>query len=258
MQCKDTLLLEYDYNAQYTKRKICSNADRYKELSDDDDDDENGQMSAADFQQLLSVPLSVGDHFTFAAERMWLQNDDMNTSEVGSMLTDLFKLNITKLQNGLGRVPFYSRQGLMNEMFTADEIADMNYRANFFEVENKIKPSIVNQSNQNLLNILMAKPKTHSCEDGGFGGKMDNKCDHLNKVVVTRVTNDDDDELAELLKMSEIQSPSSTSKLPAVPVREIPTNNKRTELNTHSDNSKSKSNKTEDIQDWLDDILNED
>lgn len=228
-----------------------SNADRYKELSDDDDD-ENGQLSAADFQQLLSASTSVGDHFTFAAERSWLKTDDSTPSDEGSMASDLFKLNISNLKDGLGRVPFYLRQGLPKEMFIEEEITDMNCRASFFEGENERKPLAANQTNQNLLEILMSK--TNEKVDSSPSTAKTGADEVVPKKVVEMSAADD--ELAGLLQMTEIHSPHASQK--PTPTSTIRTSTKTNETKPASSNpTKAKANKTENIQDWLDDILNE-
>lgn len=261
VQCKDTLVLGYDHNAQYSKRKLLNNADRYKELSDDDND-ENGQMSAADFQQLLSASTSVGDHFTFAAERSWAQNDDLSASDEGSMATELFKLNISNLKDGLGRLPFYLRQGLNEALFTDEEITNMNYSASFFESDHtnvNHRANIVerDQANQNLLNILKSKDE----EFDRSSQKSDKNVQQKKTVETTAAV---DDELVGLLRITQIQSPQTSSKsIPAstsatATATATMTSSNSTEVKPHSNQSKSKSNKAEDIQDWLDDILNED
>lgn len=260
VQCKDTLLLDYDYHAQYSKRKLESNADRYKELpSDDDNDDENGQLTAADFQQLLTASKSIGDHFTFAAERSWLSNDDdanATTHDASSMASDLFKLNISNLKNGLDRIPFYIRQGLPIEIFTEQEITDMNYRANFFENGklNQNQSTLAKQQpNQNLLNILKSNSNSSSNENVNSS----NATAKVNTHSVGEKLSEANIELDELLKdtrisdtpikMTSISSTIASNSIPKAP----------TKPSTVAKPSKTTPNKTEDIQDWLDDILNE-
>lgn len=206
-------------------------------------------MSAADFQQLLSASTSVGDHFTFAAERSWLKTDDSTPSDEGSMASDLFKLNITNLKDGLGRVPFYLRQGLPKEMFTEGEITDMNSGASFYEAENEQKPPTANQTNQNLMS------KTNEKVDSSQSASITRADVLVPKQAVEMSAADD--ELAGLLQMTEIHSPHASKK--PTPTSSIQTSTKPTGTKPPSSNpTKAKVNKTENIQDWLDDILNED
>lgn len=253
VQCKDTLLLDYDYSKQYSKRSVVNNWDKYADLPDDDP--ENGQLTAADFEQLLSASKSIGDHFTFAAERSWLQNDGGSQSDENSIAADLFKLNISNLKNGIGRLPFYVRQGLSEDMFTSDEITNMNYKVKYFGDVHSQKPTAANQMNQNLLNILTKDPNEKSSAG-------DNKAtnDSLKTLVYNNPTRKvdvkpltqhkpaqtlEDDELID--QLTEITlAPTTVAAHTSKPIEPLPTTT-----------STAKSNKTEDIQDWLDDILNE-
>lgn len=247
VQCKDTLLLDYDYSKQYSKRGLVNNWDKYAELRDDDDDD-NGQLSAADFEQLLSASKSIGDHFTFAAERTWLQAVDNNQicpSEDNSMASDLFKLNMANLKNGISHIPFYKRLELSEDIFTNEEITNMNYRANFYE-KNKINPKIStdNPINQNILtNILKSNLE-----------QVKNKSENSKKAIDVSKKPPTDTELVKSLQNAQIndrplvvKSPPTTSTL-SNPLKLTAMSNKTSTV---------QSNKTEDIQDWLDDILNE-
>lgn len=251
VQCKDTLLLDYDYDKQYSKRSLASNWDKYNELPDDDDDDDNGQLSAADFEQLLSASKSIGDHFTFAAEKSWLQSSEAeNAVDESSMTTDLFKLNIANLKNGISHLPFYLRQDLPTQIFTMDEISDMDYRANFFDIENGKKPAAKNQANQNLLNLLTSDSNNSQLVgEKSVAPVVDNAVSRKpkNKSPTTR------DDLDQFLKNTQInreQTPDTKS---------TPTPSKNNPIKPSvSDSTKvNNANNSEDIQDWLDDILNE-
>lgn len=221
VQCKDTLLLDYDYSKQYSKRTVVNNWDKYAELRDDDDD--NGQLSAADYEQLLTASKAIGDHFTFAAERSWLQSDQ--STEEGSLAAELFKLNISNLETGLSRLPFYVRQDLPNEMFTNGELSDMDHRANFFEIDKSHKPPTESQMNQKILNILTSG-----------ASKLENTVENTieNKLPTPSID-------TQISKLS-LNAKSTASASPSGPIKP---------------QESTKSNKTEDIQDWLDDILNE-
>lgn len=216
VQCKDTLSLDYDYHAQYSKRKIQSNSDRYKELPDVDDEDsedENGQLSAADFQQLLSRPVSSGDHFTFAAERSWLQNPDEEKSDDGTMASNLFKLNIPNLNDGLTRLPFYLRHDFSTDLFTQEELNDMAERA-----ESRI------ESSKKISNDLSIETEL------------------VKRLQQTNVQ-----------EASKSTASSSNSAKIKTSTSAVPASNKTV---TSKPATKAKVSDTEDIQAWLDDILN--
>lgn len=233
VQCKDTLLLDYDYNRQFSKRHVVNNWDKYTELSDDDD--ENGQLSAADFEQLLSASKAVGEHFTFAAERSWLQNQ----SDESSMAADLFRLNISNLNNGIGRLPFYIRQGLSQDMFTEDEIKNMNLKAGYTD-ENQTR----RKENVKVGSSAKDEKKTNDSLNKFTGAQTkitDEKLPAQDNLVQTLR----DAELIDQLTKFEL-TPTTAASNTCNPIKPTP-----------NAPSKVKPNKTEDIQDWLDDILNE-
>lgn len=221
VQCKDTLLLNYDHNQQYSKRILVNNWDRYDDSADEED---NAQMSAASFEQILCASKSVGNHFTFASERNWLQDAQMDA-------TDLFQLNVTNLKNGLGRLPFYIRQGIPKSVFNAFELTDMNYRVNFCENDTIPKPSPINQ---NIINILTNTNSINTVPDA-----KESICMHdtIKQTI-------DSDSLVKSLQTTSIHTkPLAQASAALAPI---------------SKQKGTKKDKTEDIQDWLDDILNED
>lgn len=253
LRCKNTLLLDYDYSKEYSKRHVVSNWDKYAELPDDDDD-ENGQLSAADFEQLLSASKSIGDHFTFATERTWLQSDDDRQSNESSMASDLFTLNISHLKNGISRLPFYMRQGMSSDMFTPEEITNMNCRANYFDNETSSKSSATNPMNQSLLNILTSNTSSQAKKNANnMTSNLKNPINATPKAVEAQTSIDV--ELAQSLETTQLIDDKHT--IVKTPVT-TPTPSKfNPNRQLVSDTVKVKSNKTEDIQDWLDDILNE-
>lgn len=270
VQCKDTLLLDYDHNAQYSKRKLVSNADRYKELSDaDDDSDENGQLSAADFQQLLSQPTSTGDHFTFAAERSWLQSADTDTSNDDSMASNLFKLNISNLNDGLIRVPFYLRHDLPTDLFIEDELTDIHYRSKYFENEKINQNPLPATTNQHLLDCFKSNTGQQVVVDKKAKPSVESKIEPLKNVDVQKFA---ETELVGLLQQTKVQEPTTnmastatTSERSMSMVASTSAGKTATTPFTKTVQVKPTSHglpkanvaNTEDIQDWLDDILNE-
>lgn len=221
VQCKDTLLLDYDHSQQYSKRKLVNNWNRYDESTDEED---NAQMTAASFEKILSASKSVGDHFTFASERNWLQNEDSQMDA-----TDLFKLNVTNLKNGLGHLPFYIRQAIPKNVFNENELTDMDHRVNFFENDTKPKPSSINQ---NIVNIL-SDTKTST-----------------NTVPVAKKTSYMHDTIKETIASDSLEKLLQTTSIQSKPAKASVVAPKSNQTGTNKD-------KAEDIQDWLDDILNE-
>lgn len=227
IQSKEVLLLDQDYNRAFSKRKIESNWDRYAELSNDED---NAQLMAADFDKILLAPKSVGEHFTFASERVWEQDADVDAD---SQSNDLFKLNLLNLKNGAGRLPFYLRNDLPLNMFSDEEISDMNFRVNFYD--NKEKQMVQTKSNSGAKEMgkrLMGNEKLES-------GEMRSRAD--TSTVQTNVR----------LSESITKLAASTGSLM---IQQTPS---QSQMSTIGAQTTAANNKTENIQDWLDDILNE-
>lgn len=187
-------------------------------------------MTAADFEQLLFASKSIGDHFTFAAEKSWLHSDATDES---SMASDLFKLNISNLKNGISRLPFYLRQDLSKDMLTSDEIE-------FMDIEIKMKLSALNQVNQNLQNLITSDSSNSKIEVNKKS--IAAKVDAIPKKNSAKPPSED--ELMLSLQNTKINEQTNAT----------PTSSRK---NLVSVSSEVKSTKTEDIQDWLDDILNE-
>lgn len=106
--------------------------------ANDDDDANNGQLSAADFGQLLSAPPAEGEHFRFSSERTWDVDDSAATA------ADLFgaqylQMNVTLIERLLLAVPFYERQGYDRNIFTGDELERMHVDARKYGQSTKTK-----------------------------------------------------------------------------------------------------------------------
>lgn len=112
-------------NKQYSRRKLDSNWERYNELPSDEDD---ADTLAADFEQILLAATSVGEHFTFADERKWLKELGDDTSIRGSTLRNIFQLNVQALKESVAKLPFHLRTNMSKEEFSHSEISDMDYQ----------------------------------------------------------------------------------------------------------------------------------
>lgn len=228
IQSKEVLLLEHDYGRAFAKRKVESNWDRYAELSDDED---NPQEIAADFEKILLAPKSIGEHFVFSSERAW--EHTVNTgaeTNADCQPNDLFQLNLGSLKNGVGRLPFYVRNGLDLDLFSDDEITDMNFGANYNGDNNK------KQKTQTIgvgcLNSMAEKMRyRESVQRSGM--KMVESIDTSNLQSSVKLP-----ESTKKLAESTLPLPSQSQVAKSIGKPETPT-------------------KTTNIQDWLDDILNE-
>lgn len=130
MQSKETILTDFDYNQTFSKRKLENNWSKYEELPDEED---NEQLLAANFEEMLLGPKTVGNHFTFSSEKHWDNLDANDASFPQTQTENLFKLNLNLLKNGLGALPFDIRLGYPPELFNDDEITDITTKAGCFD-----------------------------------------------------------------------------------------------------------------------------
>lgn len=82
-------------------------------------------MSAADFGQLLRAPAAEGTHFRFSSERNW----DADESSADLFGTQFFRMNVSQMERQLLAVPFHERQQYAADLFTADELQHMRAEA---------------------------------------------------------------------------------------------------------------------------------
>lgn len=130
VQSKEIILTEFD-NQTFAKRKVENNWSKYDELSEDDD---NEQMMAANFEQMLLGPKSIGGHFAFSSEKHWDNLDaDGQMSQAHGGHEQLFKLDLNSLKSGISGVPFDVRLGYVETMFDANEMADITNRAGWYD-----------------------------------------------------------------------------------------------------------------------------
>lgn len=245
VQSKETLILGYDYNQQYTKRKVESNWSRYDESSEEE---ENAQLEAADFGKILSTPQSTGSYFTFASEKDWMDDTSANNSS-------LFKLDMTLLKNGVGKLPFHMRQGLPKDLFTADEIVNMDRCVNYMENPEYLQKRAKNEFTQNLLDVLTDKNIQKSQIDG------------KRLLAHIKITNDVPDKLDKSLKTLKLEDKKSSNKNssesqskpkdPPILTAPVPPLANTSSSSQVKSSENVKNPKVDDIQDWLDDILNE-
>lgn len=167
VQCKDTLLLDYDHSKTYSKRQLGSNWNKYDELPDEE---ENQQVLAADFQQILLAPQSVGSHFTFRSEKHWEGGDrpegGVDNFASNSQVSKYFKLNLAVLRDGVGKMPFYLRQGYAQGIFNELELDEMNKKVTYFEDKVKQPVKQVDEWNQGLFDKLIDGPSTATVIQG--------------------------------------------------------------------------------------------
>lgn len=183
---------------------------------------ENEQLCAADFENLLVTPASVGSHFVFSTERNWDNNSEVLTSQY-------FKLNVLDLAKTLASLPFYVRQGYATELFDEVELKEMVTNA---------RP--IPKHLRNDLSTL-TKPMHKSIDKNQASADVVVPIAH--PIQENAPFTDDSDGLNALLQCT-VQPISSLSTVANLKIVTTPT--------TTASNEASK-----DIQQWLDDIFND-
>lgn len=218
---------------QVKKMNIDNNKWVYRPAEKEAEDD----CQAPDFQEVLSAP--PGAHFQFSDERNWSKELD----EEAYTSKSLFTLDVPIIMENIAKLPFYIRADMDKSLFTDSEISKMDkgYRQLAssqpdFSTEN-VKPSTRSTP----------APQNNSCQTMDLSEQSQS-----NQVLCVVKSN----------TPPKIQSsPHASSQRPS---NIGPTNShlpdlrqtNQTPSNPHLSNPGS-TKKTEDLQDWLDDMIND-
>lgn len=121
------------YDDPFSRRPIESNWSRERDLpvghSDSDDDDEDHQLRAADLEKLLQLPPSASGHFFLSTEKHWI-DDQANENIVSGknqqqQYGQYFRIDTKQLNLSLGTIPFHERNGYSEDLFSKREIDSM-------------------------------------------------------------------------------------------------------------------------------------
>lgn len=246
----DVLLIgdEEESKRQFSKREVTNNWDKYKE---DLRTEDNEQLSAADFENLLIAPASVGSHFVFSTEKTWGEQ----TTEIQS--TQYFQLNLAELAVNIESIPFYERQGYSANLFNENELHDMMAKAKLSEklvlsqkkdrmvavqpksikhdvVSNAVPENVVPPKTTPILQQQVKEVKNHTLKET-VNSKSDDELDELLGMGMKTVT----------LDLKDVSDQENRIKvMPAVVVAPV----------HHASVANSK---TTDLQQWLDDIFDD-
>lgn len=111
----------------FSRRPIESNWNSGKDLpSSGGSDSEDEQLRAADFEKLLQMPPSVSGHLFLSTEKHWLSE-----SEEGIKTGQHFQIDTKQLTASLASIPFYERNDYPSELFSKQEIDSMKLKAQY-------------------------------------------------------------------------------------------------------------------------------
>ncbi|XP_058454383.1 uncharacterized protein LOC131432255 [Malaya genurostris] len=119
----------YVYDDRYSKRTIEPNWNSQQELSSDS---ENEQSKAADFENLLHVPHSVSGHFFLSTEKHWVSEaaePAIISGKSNQQYGNYFKIDTKHLNAGFATIPFHERNGYPADIFSEQEINSMKLKA---------------------------------------------------------------------------------------------------------------------------------
>lgn len=122
------------YDDPYSKRPIESNWNSSRNLSSGESDSEDNQLRAADFEKLLQMPPSVSGHFFLSTEKHWATDSEEASIAVaggksGQQYGQYFQIDTKQLNTSLATIPFYERNEYPCEIFSKHEIDSMKVKA---------------------------------------------------------------------------------------------------------------------------------
>lgn len=198
----------------FSKRELVSNWNKYDDKSTSST---TVDESASNFDELLSTPASIGGHFLFNSEKSWEANDDWYNRD------DYFQLNLIELSKSLATIPFYERQNYSKDLFSSEEIDDMNRQAKYHHFK-------WSANRKNISNVEPSVVEVKDCRN-----------------AVERTTQNDDDDLDELLNLT--GSGQQKIHIPKLVSSDSSAASNSATIQPSSADS------TDDIQKWLDDVL---
>uniref|UniRef100_A0A2M4CR90 Uncharacterized protein n=1 Tax=Anopheles darlingi TaxID=43151 RepID=A0A2M4CR90_ANODA len=253
--------------ARYSKREIKQNWTEDRELpTAEGSSSEDEQLNAADFEKLLELPPSSGGHFLLSSEKHWLNPDTgLPGDDERNGYGEYFRIDTKQLNASLGCIPFYQRQGYDEKLFTGSELNLMRQKA-------ELQKEKWGKGKENMIPTTPAptKPRPAPCLVGPFALPKDetpakptrptaclvgaaalprDECKAKEKSVV-----DVEPRKEEPKKLSVLETKLEELKIEPTPVVKVVPSSAT--LSQQQSTSKSGGNDSkEDIQQWLDDIL---
>ncbi|XP_055638554.1 uncharacterized protein LOC129776752 [Toxorhynchites rutilus septentrionalis] len=126
--------LESFYDDSFTKRAIEPNWTSSRDLPASESDSEDDQLNAADFEKLLQMPPTSGGHFVLSTEKHWMNQEgdpSLNTENITQRYGKYFRIDTKELNMCLSTIPLYERNGYSREIFSKQEIDSMDLKAHY-------------------------------------------------------------------------------------------------------------------------------
>ncbi|CAH0391990.1 unnamed protein product [Bemisia tabaci] len=220
-----------EYESQkYARSKIVSNQSYYdKSLPDVDP-----EPCAASLEELAAADDVTGGIFQFKGEADWASCPE-------NISNQYFHIDLKQLASSLSAVPFYDRVNLFHDFFTSDEKQEMDLKAEQqFKLHSQNLGSTKNMKDLDQLLSSVKKQQNKAVEPP----KTVSEPDYDNVSALTAQFKNVRSDLTDLLFSSEAQSVSTPnpSEKPQIPEEET---------------NCSAQEETEDLNEWLDSILDD-
>ena len=111
-------------DSQYSKGTVQVDWEKRK-LPEEIEQEENSEDDQLDFAELLQMPASVSGHFFFSTEKNW----ESESSSIINSKAKYFHLDTKVLNSCLKSIPFNERQGYENQLFSDFQLKSMKFTA---------------------------------------------------------------------------------------------------------------------------------
>lgn len=236
----------------FSKKHLANNWSRYDEESEEERFGEDPNL--LDFQALAQQPSGLASHFQFSSEKYWGEREEQDPEEhpARKECSKYFTMNVKLLNAGLQTIPFYKRMDYDKSMFSEFDIHRMDAEAEMAEEKYK---TVLKEQLKNPSRAQSAQSSKKSKSRPGTGAPP---ATPAAAPKPSQSTDEKDEALDELLNM--------TNKVSELEVKDEPTeataqDAKSTEAEAEKPPQDASNPGTvetkEDIQQWLDDILDE-
>lgn len=121
------------YDDPYSRRPIEPNWSRDRDLPpvgpEDSSSDDDGQLLAADLEKLLQLPPSASGHFFLSTEKHWIEDSQQQQQAI--FTGQHFRIDSKQLNLCLRTIPFHERNGYPAELFSKRELDSIALKATF-------------------------------------------------------------------------------------------------------------------------------
>ncbi|XP_053670046.1 uncharacterized protein LOC128720403 [Anopheles nili] len=243
---------------RYKKRDIQQNwsEEQYPPSCDSDSDDE--QLQAADFEHLLELPPSSGGHFLLSTEKHWLNSDtELPGEDQKNCYSDYFRIDTKLLNASFSCIPFYERHQYEQSLFTTLELNLMRQKSELntrkYQQAGVQKSGAIPSEHSEKMSVSK-KPQPVPCLIGKLSApKSVSAADVKTKIPDPAVEQNSDKSVGINTAEAKMSRLTVNPNADSADVKRVPIDSVKP-AGSKVQQSSAKETK-EDIQQWLDDIL---